>query len=96
MRSLTSPCTTWLVIDPRSPSPIGMVACYGKLLLAGDAAHIVPPTGAKGLNVVAIPDVARLAPALVALLHDHDTRLVDVYSRAALECVWRCTHSPGG
>ena len=40
---------------------------HGRLFLAGDAAHIVPPTGAKGLNL-AVADVALLAPALVALL----------------------------
>ena len=40
---------------------------HGRLFLAGDAAHIVPPTGAKGLNL-AVADVGLLAPALVALL----------------------------
>ena len=40
---------------------------HGRLFLAGDAAHIVPPTGAKGLNL-AVADVALLAPALAALL----------------------------
>ena len=44
---------------------------YGRLFLAGDAAHIVPPTGAKGLNL-ALADVAVLAPALDALLHGDD------------------------
>jgi p-hydroxybenzoate 3-monooxygenase len=44
---------------------------YGRLFLAGDAAHIVPPTGAKGLNL-AIADVALLAPALAALLRKKD------------------------
>jgi p-hydroxybenzoate 3-monooxygenase len=64
---------------------------HGRLFLAGDAAHIVPPTGAKGLNL-AIADVARLAPALVALLRDKDETLADAYSDAALRRVWRCTH----
>ena len=64
---------------------------YGRLFLAGDAAHIVPPTGAKGLNL-AIADVARLAPALVALLRRKDSELADKYSETALERVWRCTH----
>jgi p-hydroxybenzoate 3-monooxygenase len=64
---------------------------YGRLFLAGDAAHIVPPTGAKGLNL-AIADVARLAPALVALLRNNDAELADTYSETALERVWRCTH----
>ncbi|HEY6749102.1 MAG TPA: 4-hydroxybenzoate 3-monooxygenase [Mycobacteriales bacterium] len=64
---------------------------YGKLFLAGDAAHIVPPTGAKGLNL-AVADVALLAPALTALLRDKDSRLADAYSETALRRVWRCTH----
>jgi len=64
---------------------------YGNLFLAGDAAHIVPPTGAKGLNL-AISDVALLAPALAALLREKDPRLVDAYSDTALRRVWRCTH----
>jgi p-hydroxybenzoate 3-monooxygenase len=63
----------------------------GRLFLAGDAAHIVPPTGAKGLNL-AVADVTRLATALVRLLHDKQSDLVDVYSDKALERVWRCTH----
>ena len=46
---------------------------HGRLFLAGDAAHIVPPTGAKGLNL-AVADVALLAPALVALLRKGDHR----------------------
>jgi p-hydroxybenzoate 3-monooxygenase len=64
---------------------------YGRLFLAGDAAHIVPPTGAKGLNL-AVADVALLAPALRALLREQDTRLADAYSDTALRRVWRCTH----
>jgi p-hydroxybenzoate 3-monooxygenase len=64
---------------------------YGRLFLAGDAAHIVPPTGAKGLNL-AIADVARLAPALVSLLRKNDPELADGYSETALRRVWRCTH----
>jgi p-hydroxybenzoate 3-monooxygenase len=64
---------------------------YGRLFLAGDAAHIVPPTGAKGLNL-AVADVALLAPALTALLKRRDSALADAYSHAALRRVWRCTH----
>jgi p-hydroxybenzoate 3-monooxygenase len=64
---------------------------HGRLFLAGDAAHIVPPTGAKGLNL-AIADVARLARALSSWLVDGSTRLVDSYSDDALRRVWRCTH----
>jgi p-hydroxybenzoate 3-monooxygenase len=63
---------------------------YGRLFLAGDAAHIVPPTGAKGLNL-ALADVAMLAPALDALLKG-DGRLADAYSAACLARVWRATH----
>jgi p-hydroxybenzoate 3-monooxygenase len=64
---------------------------HGRLFLAGDAAHTVPPTGAKGLNL-AVADVAALAPALTALLRKNDTRLADAYSDMALRRVWRCTH----
>ena len=64
---------------------------HGRLFLAGDAAHIVPPTGAKGLNL-AVADVALLAPALAALLVDNDPVLADAYSDTALRRVWRCTH----
>jgi p-hydroxybenzoate 3-monooxygenase len=63
---------------------------HGRLFLAGDAAHIVPPTGAKGLNL-AVADVALLAPALTALLRG-DAGLADAYSDTALRRVWRCTH----
>jgi p-hydroxybenzoate 3-monooxygenase len=64
---------------------------HGRLFLAGDAAHIVPPTGAKGLNL-AIADVALLARALTAWLVDGSSTLVDSYSDDALRRVWRCTH----
>ena len=64
---------------------------HGRLFLAGDAAHIVPPTGAKGLNL-AVADVGLLAPALVDLLRKGDPRLADGYSGTALRRVWRCTH----
>ncbi len=65
---------------------------HGRLFLAGDAAHIVPPTGAKGLNL-AVADVALLAPALSAWLGPkRDDLLADAYSDTALRRVWRCTH----
>ncbi|MCW2932333.1 MAG: pobA [Actinomycetia bacterium] len=64
---------------------------HGRLFLAGDAAHTVPPTGAKGLNL-AVADVAALAPALTALLRKKDASLADAYSDTALRRVWRCTH----
>ena len=64
---------------------------HGRLFLAGDAAHIVPPTGAKGLNL-AVADVALLAPGLADLIRKDDHRFVDSYSDTALRRVWRCTH----
>ncbi|HLJ98367.1 MAG TPA: 4-hydroxybenzoate 3-monooxygenase [Streptosporangiaceae bacterium] len=64
---------------------------YQRLFLAGDAAHIVPPTGAKGLNL-ALGDVALLSAALVALLRDGDPSLADAYSDTCLRRVWRATH----
>ncbi|SDD54803.1 p-hydroxybenzoate 3-monooxygenase [Geodermatophilus telluris] len=63
----------------------------GRLFLAGDAAHIVPPTGAKGLNL-AVADVVLLSRALVRLLQDKETDLADAYSDTALRRVWRATH----
>jgi p-hydroxybenzoate 3-monooxygenase len=64
---------------------------YGRLFLAGDAAHIVPPTGAKGLNL-AVADVAALATALIRLLRDGSAELVDAYSEYCLQRIWRATH----
>jgi len=64
---------------------------HGRLFLAGDAAHIVPPTGAKGLNL-AVADVAVLSKALVAWLRDGSSALAEQYSETALRRVWRCTH----
>jgi p-hydroxybenzoate 3-monooxygenase len=64
---------------------------HGRLFLAGDAAHIVPPTGAKGLNL-ALADVALLARALELWVTKKDASLVDAYSDRALSRVWRCTH----
>jgi p-hydroxybenzoate 3-monooxygenase len=60
---------------------------FGRLFLAGDAAHIVPPTGAKGLNL-AVRDVQVLAPALTALITEKDGRLADRYSEQCLRHVW--------
>ena len=61
---------------------------YGRLLLAGDAAHIVPPTGAKGLNL-AVNDSRLLAAALSSFYRDGSTESLDSYSRTALRRVWR-------
>ena len=63
---------------------------YGSLFLAGDAAHIVPPTGAKGLNLAAA-DVTVLAEALVEKFGGSETA-VDAYSSRCLRRVWRAQH----
>ena len=60
----------------------------GRLFLAGDSAHIVPPTGAKGLNL-AVNDVRLLAPGLARLVRDGSPTGLDGYSDAALRRVWR-------
>jgi p-hydroxybenzoate 3-monooxygenase len=64
---------------------------YGKLFLAGDAAHIVPPTGAKGMNL-AIADVRRLSVALEAFFKRGRSERLDAYSDACLRRVWRAEH----
>jgi p-hydroxybenzoate 3-monooxygenase len=65
--------------------------CHGRLFLAGDAAHIVPPTGAKGLNL-AVHDVRILAAALTAFYKARDESGLKGYSAAALKRVWRAEH----
>jgi p-hydroxybenzoate 3-monooxygenase len=64
---------------------------YGRLYLAGDAAHIVPPTGAKGLNL-ALADVRILAEALASWHETGSTELLDAYSETCLRRVWRAEH----
>jgi p-hydroxybenzoate 3-monooxygenase len=64
---------------------------FGRLFLAGDAAHIVPPTGAKGLNL-ALHDVRLLAEALVSWYRTGSSELLDGYSDACLRRVWRAEH----
>jgi p-hydroxybenzoate 3-monooxygenase len=61
---------------------------YGRLFLAGDAAHIVPPTGAKGLNLAAT-DVRFLAEAIAAYYRSGYTDLLDGYSARCLARVWK-------
>ncbi len=61
---------------------------HGRLFLAGDAAHIVPPTGAKGLNLAA-SDVHFLAEAMIAFYKNGSENLLDDYSRKALARVWK-------
>jgi p-hydroxybenzoate 3-monooxygenase len=64
---------------------------HGNLFLAGDAAHIVPPTGAKGLNL-AIHDVRVMAEALVQWYRSGSRELLDGYSAECLRRVWRAEH----
>ena len=64
---------------------------HGRLFLAGDAAHIVPPTGAKGMNL-AVADVRVLAKALAAHYADGDDARLDAYSHTCLKRVWRAEH----
>jgi len=64
---------------------------FGKLFLAGDAAHIVPPTGAKGMNL-AVADVRMLAQAFTAFYQSGKTELLEGYSATCLRRVWRAEH----
>jgi p-hydroxybenzoate 3-monooxygenase len=61
---------------------------FGRLFLVGDAAHIVPPTGAKGLNLAA-SDVAYLSRALIARYRNNSTDGLDAYPQRALARVWK-------
>ena len=75
----------------KSIAPLRSFVCepmqFGRLFLVGDAAHIVPPTGAKGLNLAA-SDVHYLFTALKAAYHDKDLSLLAGYSDKALARVW--------
>jgi p-hydroxybenzoate 3-monooxygenase len=64
---------------------------FGRLFLAGDAAHIVPPTGAKGMNL-AVADVRVLARAFDAYYRDGRDELLDLYSPTCLKRIWRAEH----
>lgn len=64
---------------------------HGRVFLAGDAAHIVPPTGAKGLNLAAA-DVVVLARAFAHLEEAGSSELLDAYSETCLRRVWRAEH----
>jgi p-hydroxybenzoate 3-monooxygenase len=64
---------------------------YGRLYLAGDAVHIVPATGAKGLNL-AVADVRVLAAALTASISSGEEELLEAYSATCLRRVWRTQH----
>jgi len=76
----------------KSVAPLRSFVCepmrYGNLFLAGDAAHIVPPTGAKGLNLAA-SDVHYLSQALIAHYRDRDSSGIGNYSAVALLRVWK-------
>jgi len=63
---------------------------YGRLFLAGDAAHIVPPTGAKGMNL-AVADVRVLARGLEEFYSSGGTRILDAYSETCLRRVWKAS-----
>lgn len=64
---------------------------YGNLFLAGDAAHIVPPTGAKGMNL-AVADVRLLANAFTDYFKSKRTSMLDSYAETALKRIWRAEH----
>lgn len=61
---------------------------YGRLFLAGDAAHIVPPTGAKGMNL-ALADVHHLSAAFDAFFRRNDESKLEEYSRTCLRRIWK-------
>jgi p-hydroxybenzoate 3-monooxygenase len=63
---------------------------HGRLFLAGDAAHIVPPTGAKGMNL-AVADVGALSRGLAAYYAAGDTSGLSRYSETCLKRVWRAS-----
>jgi p-hydroxybenzoate 3-monooxygenase len=94
-RRLPSPVAERLVTGPRLEMSIAPLRSFvaepmrfGNLLLAGDAAHIVPPTGAKGLNLAA-SDIFYLSRALIAYYGENRTDLLDRYSDACLRRVWK-------
>ena len=64
---------------------------HGRLFMAGDAAHIVPPTGGKGLNL-AVADVKLLGKALITKYHQKNNALLESYTADALKRVWRTQH----
>ncbi|WP_298293626.1 4-hydroxybenzoate 3-monooxygenase [uncultured Litoreibacter sp.] len=76
----------------KSIAPLRSFVCepmqWGRLFLCGDAAHIVPPTGAKGLNTAA-SDVHYLSQALIAHYKDGDNSGIEGYSQKALARVWK-------
>jgi p-hydroxybenzoate 3-monooxygenase len=94
-RRLPEDAADKLVTGPsieKSIAPLRSFVCepmqWGRLYLCGDAAHIVPPTGAKGLNTAA-GDVHYLYQALVQHYQDGDAHGLDTYSQVALDRVWK-------
>jgi len=94
-RRLPADLATRLETGPsieKSIAPLRSYVCetmrYGRLFLAGDAAHIVPPTGAKGLNLAA-SDVHYLSEALIRWYDKGDDGGIDDYARRALSRVWK-------
>ncbi len=94
-RRLPSEATARLVTGPSIEKSIAPLRSfvnepmrYGRLLLCGDAAHIVPPTGAKGLNL-AVSDVHYLSEALKQHYDGKDSHALDAYSERALARVWK-------
>jgi len=93
-RRLPADAAATLVTGPsieKSIAPLRSFVCepmqYGRLFLVGDAAHIVPPTGAKGLNLAA-SDVATLHEILTRVYAGEDAALLQRYSEVALRRVW--------
>src|SRR5204863_8238405 len=94
-RRLDAPAAEALVTGPsieKSIAPLRSFVAepmrFGRLFLAGDAAHIVPPTGAKGLNLAA-GDVGLLAGALAERYVEQSDAGIDAYSQRCLRRVWR-------
>ncbi len=94
-RRLDAPARARLVTGPSLEKSIAPLRSYvaepmrfGRLLLAGDAAHIVPPTGAKGLNLAA-SDVHYLSTALIEHYRSGSSRELDAYSERCLRRVWQ-------
>jgi p-hydroxybenzoate 3-monooxygenase len=94
-RRIPSDVAAKLVTGPsieKSIAPLRSFVCepmrWGRLFLCGDAAHIVPPTGAKGLNTAA-SDVHYLYHGLVEYYHDGSSAGIDAYSEKALTRVWK-------
>ncbi|WP_137924153.1 4-hydroxybenzoate 3-monooxygenase [Cupriavidus sp. 2SB] len=92
---LDAPTAEAVVTGPsieKSIAPLRSFVCeplrFGRLFLAGDAAHIVPPTGAKGLNL-AVSDVLYLAEGLIAHYEHGDAQGLDQYSERCLRRVWK-------